>query len=154
MKHNKAQKPWIMLFWKDKLLNHCVKEGCKNEVRLSQDQLPNRALPATKWNMASPPVHRRQDRLGQQTTSATLKHEHSSVWEIIINKGELAQLLAQMLAINTTRFSAFCTMENQECRESIIYAEQEKVVRSNNAYRQSRSARRVYRAISEKDATD
>lgn len=60
-----------LLLWKDKLLNHCVKEGCKNEVWLSQDQMPNRALPATKWNMASPPLHRQQNHLGQQTTSAT-----------------------------------------------------------------------------------
>lgn len=100
--------------------------------------------------MASPSARGLQDHLGQQTMSTTLKQDRGSEREIIINGGKQTQLLSQMLAINTTGSLAFCTVANQQCQGSIIYASKRKL--SDPTMPADRAV--AYGLFTEKDAID
>lgn len=118
-------------------------EGYEKWGWMSQYQLPNHSLPAT--NMASPPAHWLHNHLGQQNMRITLKHDCSLMREIIIHTDKQTQLLSQSAGYKYHRILSILHPGKQRVSRINNLCKREKVVRSNNAYRQSRSVRLVFR---------
>lgn len=74
--------------------------------------------------------------------------------EIVINIGKQTQLLSQNAGYKYHKILSILHCSEPKVSWINNLCVQEKVVRSNNAYRQSWSVQLVYRAISEKGAID